>query len=586
MNQFRRVLILTLFPVAVLASACKSRPAAPPVPHPPAASTSGAPKSPSASTESKTPQPGPTGVEPKATPPQAPAAAQTSGGIPRWIRIGLANDLHRVQITSKGRLLIENLLETNQPPNVTEGRVTLSLLSAQAEGNSTARAAPASTGRKGPVFRIQVASFREPGRAESLKRELESRFEVPVTITYNDSTETYRVRVGECASRMEAGELGERLQEAGYADGWITSEEGIRGPVAVRPQENRPAPSPNAAVTLEIQSENGGGLARITLPNPRVAPATIVRISVHDPQSLLTFDNLAYRGTIELVENSRGKLNVVNILDLDDYLKGVVPNEMPPSKFDAIEALKAQAVAARTYALKNEGRFRREGYQLCATIACQVYRGADSERPLSSEAVEATRGIVIEYHGELIDSLYTSTCGGHTEDAKNIFRTMDAPYLRSASCPPENAPEVDPRLVEVSGYHLKWTVRVTRADLEKILRKTLPLDELLDLEPVEYGISSRVIELKVKGRKRDFTLRGLEVKSALGLKDSLFILDRERDRRGRIEAFVFIGRGWGHGVGLCQTGSYGLAREGLDFESILKTYYYNVDVVRENIREN
>jgi stage II sporulation protein D (peptidoglycan lytic transglycosylase) len=78
----------------------------------------------------------------------------------------------------------------------------------------------------------------------------------------------------------------------------------------------------------------------------------------------------------------------------------------------------------------------------------------------------------------------------------------------------------------------------------------------------------------------------LEVKSALGLKDSLFVLDRERDRRGRIEAFVFIGHGWGHGVGLCQTGAYGLAREGEDFESILKTYYYNVDVVRENIREN
>ena len=264
----------------------------------------------------------------------------------------------------------------------------------------------------------------------------------------------------------------------------------------------------------------------------------------------------------------------------------MVSNEMPPSKFDAIEALKAQAVAARTYALKNEGRFRREGYQLCATIACQVYRGADSERPLSTEAVEATRGIVIEYHGELIDSLYTSTCGGHTEDAKNIFRTMDAPYLRSASCPPENASEIDPRLVEVSGYHLKWTVHVTRADLEKILRKTLPLDELVDLEPVEYGISSRVIELKVKGRKQNFTLKGLEVKSALGLKDSLFILDRERDRRGKIEAFVFIGRGWGHGVGMCQTGAYGLAREGQNFESILKTYYYNVDVVRENTREN
>lgn len=482
--------------------------------------------------------------------------------------------------------MLENLLQANEPSNVAEGRVTLSLLTAQVEGNSAAQAAAAGSTRKGPIFRIQVASFRESGRADSLKRELESRFEVPVTITYNDSTGTYRVRVGECTSRLDAGELGERLQEAGYADGWIVSEEGIRVPAVAPPSGNQPAPLAIAPGTLEIQNERNSGMARISLPDPRVAPVVLVRISAQDPQDLLRFDNLSYRGTIELVENARGKLNVVNVLDLDDYLKGVVPNEMPPSKFDAIEALKAQAVAARTYALKNGERFRREGYQLCATIACQVYRGADSERPLSTEAVEATRGIVIEYQGELIDSLYTSTCGGHTEDAKNIFRTMDVPYLRSASCPPENAAEVDPRLKEVSGYHLKWTVHVTRADLEKTLRKTLPLDELVDLEPVEYGISSRVIELKVKGRKQNFTLKGLEVKSALGLKDSLFILDRERDRRGRIEAFVFIGRGWGHGVGLCQTGAYGLAREGQNFESILKTYYYNVDVVKENIREN
>ena len=354
MDQFRRVLIFVLLPIAFLADACKSRPVPPPVPHPPTASAGGPSQPPPAPKEPKAPRPAPAEVEPKAE--TAPAAKPVSRGIPRWIRIGLANDLRTVQITSKGRLLIENLLEANQPSNVAERRVALSLLSSQVESNPSVQAASANLTRKGPIYRIQVASFREASRADSLKRELESRFEVPVTITYNDSTGTYRVRVGECASRVEAEELGEQLQEAGYAEGWIASEEGIRVPADARRSEIRPAPPAIATSTLEIHTEGDRGLASVALPDPRLAPVGLLRISPQDPQDLLTFDHLAYRGTIELVENARGKFNVVNILDLDDYLKGVVPNEMPPSKFDAIEALKAQAVAARTYALKNEGR--------------------------------------------------------------------------------------------------------------------------------------------------------------------------------------------------------------------------------------
>ncbi len=588
LKQFYRGLIFGLAPAALLTISCKSHPVAPPVQHPPSAAKSSPPSSPSLPrpAETNVPRPTPNEVGPGVSSAQAPEKTPSLTGISRWIRIGLATDLRTVRVTSKGPILIENLLEATSPPNVAEGAVTLALQSPSGEAELSGNAVPLNMGRNGPLYRIQIAAFRESSRADSLKHEIESRLEVPVAITFNEASATYRVRAGECHTRVEAEELGERLQEAGYAEGWIVSEEVPQVPAAVGPSRIRPAVRPPGSLTLEVQNDNGSRLAAVPLPNPRLAPVRMVKMSAQDAGDLLTFDKLTYRGTLEIVENARGKLNVVNILDLDDYLKGVVPNEMPPSKFDAIEALKAQAVAARTYALKNEGRFKREGYQLCATIACQVYRGADSERPLSTEAVEATRGIVIKYQGELIDSLYTSTCGGHTEDAKNVFRTIDAPYLRGTSCPPENTAEVDARLVEVSGYHLKWTVHVTRTELERTLRKTLPLDELVDLEPVEYGISNRVIELKVKGRKQDFTLKGLEVKSALGLKDSLFILDRVRDRRGRIEAFDFIGHGWGHGVGLCQTGAYGLARKGQDFESILKTYYYNVDVVQEDIREN
>lgn len=577
MKIFRYALILGLGQIALLTVSCKSRPASPPVQYPPPVATAPTPQPPPI-------QPAPPAGTPRIETPSTRIETPAAKGIPRWIRIGLATDVRTVRISSLGEVDIENLLDTTQSSNGAEGSVTFTLRSAPGESHPLVETPPSQEPKDGQIFRIQIASLRDSDRAKSLKQEIESRLKVPAIVSYNESGGTYRVRVGECYSRVEAEELGERLQDAGYAEGWIVSEEGVSR--ASKTSTPRPPERSFITPTLEVQNGKEEELIGWPLPEGRRGPISLVRISSRDPRNYLSFDKLSYRGSIELVENTRGKLNVVNVVELEDYLNGVVPNEMPPSKFDAIEALKAQAVAARTYALKNEGRFLSEGYQLCATIACQVYRGVASERPLSTQAVEATRGIVIKYHGELIDSLYTSTCGGHTEDAKNIFQSMDTPYLRSASCPPENAPEIDPRLVEVSGYHLKWTVHVTRAELERTLRKTLPLDELVDLEPLKYGVSNRVIELQVKGRKRDFILKGLEVKSALGLKDSLFILDREFDRRGRVEAFDFIGRGWGHGVGLCQTGAYGLAREGKPFESILKTYYYDVDVVQENFREN
>ena len=119
--------------------------------------------------------------------------------------------------------------------------------------------------------------------------------------------------------------------------------------------------------------------------------------------------------------NSRNTFTVVNELPIEDYLLGVVPNELNPVTFGELEALKAQAVAARTYIMSNLGQYKNEGYDICATDACQVYQGQGTENPLSTQAVTETRGMIAAYSGQPINALYSSTCGGRTEDAENIF---------------------------------------------------------------------------------------------------------------------------------------------------------------------
>ena len=140
-----------------------------------------------------------------------------------------------------------------------------------------------------------------------------------------------------------------------------------------------------------------------------------------------------YRGRIEVFLNERGMLNVVNALPLEQYLRGVVPREMGPAVFDELEALKAQAVAARTYAIANLAEFAEEGYDICATPRCQVYGGVDDEHPLSDRAVAETAGEIAVFDGRPIDALYSSTCGGHTEDVRWSFRSS-APST-CAGCP-------------------------------------------------------------------------------------------------------------------------------------------------------
>ena len=299
--------------------------------------------------------------------------------------------------------------------------------------------------------------------------------------------------------------------------------------------------------------------AEVELRSARVAPAA-------GPAEGLSADATAYRGYLE-VSAAGETLRVVNVVNIEDYVRGVVPNEFSLA-LPALEAVKAQAVAARTYALNHRAESASRPYDLCATSACQVYRGKSSEHPLADRAVEETRGLLLEYRGAPIEALYTSACGGHTEDAENIFAGERArPYLRGVAC----APHARAR---------KWQVRMTPGEVVRAVRRYGPLSDVRDVQARRVGTSGRVLELAVIGGRdrEELVLKGLEVRSGLGLKESLFVMDRETDATGSVLRFVFTGKGWGHGVGLCQLGAFGMARAGASFAQILSHYYTGVSL--------
>ncbi len=290
-----------------------------------------------------------------------------------------------------------------------------------------------------------------------------------------------------------------------------------------------------------------------------------------DASGELSVDATAYRGVVEVLPAEDARLTVVNVVPLEQYLRGVVPNELAPRAFPQIEAQKAQAVAARSYVLAHLGDYSSRGYDVCATAACQVYRGTATEHPLTDRAVAQTRGQVATWRGRPIHAFYTSTCGGHTEEGSAVFED-EAPYLRGVACPTERMLSDEPRR---GG---QWEVRLRPQDVARAVARYGSVGEVLDLVPTQVGVSGRVVELRVLGSEGQLDLRGQRVRLGLGLRESLFVLHRVTDAQGAIERFVITGKGWGHGVGLCQVGASGMARAGASFEDILKHYYTGVAV--------
>jgi stage II sporulation protein D len=670
------------------------------------------------------------------------------------------------------------------------------------------------------LYRVTINGMETRERAEEVEQEIqkatgEEAHEVP-----DEKTNTWSVVVDKARRRAEAEELRALLEDLGV-DAIVAYVDNSNRPLV----QNDQSPSTGSPVRLAAKA---GFPSREVVASSSIggrvlnSSAPVVFASEDAAQAPVRYNDKPFRGRIEVFANLQGTLTVVNELGLEDYVRGVVANELSAGGYPAIEALKAQAIAARTYALKNRGQFMAQGFDILPTTRSQVYRGLTSEHPLTNRAVEETRGMIATYEGEPINALYTSTCGGRTESAENIFNHA-VPYLRGHECAaqgmaalaaftiktarlmdlredsnvvfardlsllavhsfpmqpqkitdvwltaPANVAEVRSWLVAVAqlskqslpplgddvnmpgGFSSALASAVlgdsrastlfndadvayllavrdaeripthNRADVALLLRdgylsvypdatlrpqeplsrgrvvhalaRILESKNLLQLqkgnarptaegqlilrsnrgkdqpfrvtsdvflfrqlgeipypvqtvsivggEPIVFhttngqvdylevkpapngaaadrfspfsnwskemslgqvqarlsraasgigpirdlrvlsrGVSHRATDLEIIGAGGTAHVRGGRIRSALGLREQLFVIERRTDDNGTVVGFVFTGRGWGHGVGMCQVGAYGLAKQGFNFEQILKTYYSGIEISR------
>lgn len=273
-------------------------------------------------------------------------------------------------------------------------------------------------------------------------------------------------------------------------------------------------------------------------------------VGVMPQGGLVRFAGRNYRGRLRIV-NDGGRLLVINEVPIEDYLRGVLPGEVPASF--PLEALKAQAVSARTYTLAHLGAHKY--YDICATAQCQVYKGADAETPVHNQAVEATGGLVLGYGGKPIDAVYHADSGGRTASAGEVWG-RDLPYL---------AVRDDPFTIS-----RPWSVTVTPERLAQALAAFgVRIGPAGKIEAVKYSPSGRITRLRVAGSAGTQILEGnklTRIMSALGLPST-------QARFSGNGPWVFSGRGNGHGVGMSQWGARGFAMAGWNFASILAYYY-------------
>lgn len=280
-------------------------------------------------------------------------------------------------------------------------------------------------------------------------------------------------------------------------------------------------------------------------------------VRLRSVDGILRVNGRSYRGVIEVRKKQNGRLLVINELDVEDYLLGVVAEEMPhdwPS-----EALKAQAVVARTFALYQKSEAGRRPYHLRATVRGQVYSGMRGERAAAEQAVQETDGVVIAYQGEAIPAFFHSSCGGHTEDASELWG-IDEPYLKGVDCDCQ----------KISKYG-QWEKRVTLDAIGSALRREgYRVNGLAAVRPAGLTAAGRVRDVEVVSAAGLERIPADDLRRAVGYSEipSVFF---ETDIDGN--AVVFSGRGRGHGVGMCQWGAKWMAENGSRYVSILQHYY-------------
>ncbi len=702
------------------------------------------------------------------------------------------------------------------------------------------------------IYNFEIQNLESAEVAANLAKEIRETTGEKVSFELDAATNTWKIRIGEARESIEeADEFKTALDEKGVSDVTIVTEK-ITAPsdeavklsnqIARNPKSdvrslgvnNRPrvvGSNPNNVVTTASVASTNDVNVNANLREVIVSGTSdAAKFSSLKPVAFGSFNERAtpvklngksYRGKIEVFVNSKGSLTVVNVVPMEDYLLGVVPAEL---SLPQIEAQKAQAVAARTYAVANINGFVTQGFDMLPTVRSQVYKGVSAESRMGTRAVLETKGVVATHSGKPINALYTSTCGGRTENSENIFE-FNEPYLRGVECSLEGRQHFEPFLIKTSrlpakierdenielvrlmsqfavnnfylsspqlddkwfeeepntneisnwlnnlagrfgktfpnvtkdtakpielskllaswiyepnyadtllsesdiNYQLSFTdaneiPKERRADIAILMRdgwlsiypdltmkpnkpltrarflklinqiyekkkwsppmqsgtarptedgklilksgrseraivvrpdvflfrqfgtdfyqiketaliggenirfqtdasgavfyleispsieptvaeKMSPftywnanltasavqsrlsryvrgIGTLIDVNIKQKGYSRRPIELEIIGTNGVKSLKGGKIRSALRLREQLFFMDKRYGSNGRVVSYSFTGRGWGHGVGMCQYGAYGLAKMGLKYEAILKHYYTGIDLTK------
>lgn len=332
-------------------------------------------------------------------------------------------------------------------------------------------------------------------------------------------------------------------------------------------------------------------------------------VSLLPNDGIISINSSKYRGGVILkAENS--KITVINFLSLEEYLYGVIGSEMP-SKWD-IEALKAQAVCARSFAVTNSDKHLKEGFNLCPTTNCQVYRGIAAEDNSTIKAVDETEGELLMYDGKVAEALFFSSSGGHTADVKNVWGS-EIPYLRGVE---------DTYEAKDSPRH-SWSATLSNEDIKEALKKIeIDIGDIKELKATtdktgrtynleiigtkgthtlkrtgtaspfaSYGVISNKFTVTPYGKdvKKFYALsssgRAVEVPKLYAINLSEKVLDltlpvtilsasgKTTVEEGAPSGYIFNGGGWGHGVGMSQYGAKGMAEAGYDYDEILAHYY-------------
>jgi stage II sporulation protein D len=339
-----------------------------------------------------------------------------------------------------------------------------------------------------------------------------------------------------------------------------------------------------SASPLKIKSEHGLLSLLDTYGNLLERSIRKATLTPQKSQGPLLINGKRFRGILELYPQMDGTYYVVNVLNIEDYLRGVLPPEIGKLRENEFEAFKAQAVAARTYALATRDKYPDKHYDLINDIRDQVYTGIDGETDATNKAIDQTRGQAITYNGELIQAYYHSTCAGSTDNIEEVWDRDPLPYLRSVT---------DDDFCKWSKFY-DWNELFTVREFLDHIRTYLSErgsgaervgSKLIDLQIVDHTPAGRVKSVQLETDKGTVMLYKDQIRWAFGRSDSPgimkstnFVVDLDRGPDDSVQKVRITGYGYGHGVGMCQCGAIGMARVGYGYRDILTHYYAGVKI--------